>query len=73
MSKKLKIKKLLNLVVSKPENHNMRRKTSIKNEFEFSRKNKHSFIADTKLKVDKVTKKGGKFQNDIFYFKLKYF
>ena len=52
MGKFLKIKKKCNkknLVVSKPENHNLRYKTAIKIEFEFSRKKKHSLIADTKL------------------------
>ena len=38
-----------NLVVSKPEHHNLRRKTLIRTKFEFSRKKEHSLIADTKL------------------------
>ena len=46
-----------NLVISKPENHNLRRKTAIKNEIEFSRKEKHSLIADTKLQNDKIKRK----------------
>ena len=46
-----KRKKLWNLVVSKPEHYNLRRKTPINTEFEFSRKKEHSLIADTKLQV----------------------
>ena len=38
-------------------NHNLRRKTVIKIEFYFSRKNKHSFIADNKLQVDQIERK----------------
>ena len=40
---------MLNLVLSNPENHILRRKTAIKIEFEFIRKKKHSVIADIKL------------------------
>ena len=49
MGKYLKIKKKLwNLVVSKPEHHNFRRKTAIKTKFVFNRKNEHNLlIADT--------------------------
>ena len=47
-------KKLRNLVVSKPENQNLRFETAIKVEFE---KRKHSFIADSKLKFDQIKKK----------------
>ena len=54
---KAKNKEMYNLVLSKPENQNLRRKTSINFEFEFSRKNKHSLITDTKLQFDKVRKK----------------
>ena len=57
MGEYLKIKKMWNLVVSKPENHNLIRKTSIKIEYEFIRKRKHSFIADTKLQVDQIKRK----------------
>ena len=53
MGKYLKIKNnLRNLVVSKPEHHNLRRKTATKTKFEFRRKREHSLIADTKLKID---------------------
>ena len=58
MGKYLKIKKKMwNLVVSKPEQHNLRRKTTIKTIFEFSRKKEHSLIADTKLQVDQLKRK----------------
>ena len=58
MGKYLKIKnKLWNLVVSKPEHHNLSRKTAIKTKFEFSRKKEHSLIADTKLKVDQIKRR----------------
>ena len=43
-----------NLVVSKPEHHNLKLKTAIKTEFEFYRKKVHSLIADTKLQVDQI-------------------
>ena len=43
------LKKLWNLVVSKPEHHNLRPKIAIKTKFEFSRKKDNSLIADTKL------------------------
>ena len=46
--------KIWNLVISKPENHNLGRKTAIEIEFEFNRKKKHSFIADNKLQVDNL-------------------
>ena len=36
MGKYLNIKKMYNPVVSKPENHNLRRKAALKVEFEFS-------------------------------------
>ena len=50
MGKYIKIKKKLwNLVVSKPEHYNLRRKTAIKIRFELSRKKEHFSIADTKL------------------------
>ena len=57
MVKYLKIKKNCNLVVSKPEHHNLRRKTAIKTKFEFSRKKEHSLIADTKLQNDQIKRK----------------
>ena len=64
MGKYLKIKKLWNLVVSKPENPNFRCNTAIKNEFELSRKKKSSFMADTKQQVVQISaeKNGGEFQ-----------
>ena len=46
-----------NLVVSKPEHHNLRRKTAIKTKIEFSRKKEHSLIADTQLQVDQIKRK----------------
>ena len=58
MGKYIKIlKNLWNLVVSKPEHHNLRRKTAIKTIFEFSRKKELSLIADTKLQVDQCKRK----------------
>ena len=58
MGKYLKIKKKMwNLVVSKPEHHNLRRNTAIKTKFEISRKKEHSLIADTKLQVDQIKRK----------------
>ena len=50
-------KKLWKLVVSKPEHHNLRRKTAIKTKFEFSRKKEHSLIADPKLQDDQSKRK----------------
>ena len=44
-------------MVSKQENHNLKRKTAIKTNFEFSKRREHSLIADTKLQVDKIKKK----------------
>ena len=46
-----------NLVISKPENHNLSRKTAVKIEFDFNKKKKHSFIADNKLQVDQIKRK----------------
>ena len=57
MGKYLKIKKFWNLVVSKREHNNFRRKTAVKSKFEFSRKKKHSLIADTKLQVAQSKRK----------------
>ena len=58
---------MLNLVLSKPEKHNSRRKTAIKIEFDFKRKKKHSFIADNKLQVDHIKRKiEAKFNKSLF-------
>ena len=58
-------KKMWNLAVSKPENHNLRCKTAKK--IDFSRKEKHSFIADTKLQVEQVKRKmKAKFNKPLF-------
>ena len=46
-----------NIVISKPENHNLRRKTAINIKFDFNRKKKQSFIADNKLQVDQIKRK----------------
>ena len=74
MSKYLKIKKKSwNLIGSKPEHHNLRRKTTIKTKFEFSRKKEHSLIADTKLQNDQVREKWRQSSISHFYFKIKYF
>ena len=62
-----------NLVVSKPENHNLRCKTAIKIEFEFNRNKKHSFIADNKLQVDQIKRTIELKFNKPFLFKIKYF
>ena len=62
-----KIKKMQNLELIKPENHNLRRKPAIKIESEFSRKEKDSFIADTKPHVDQIKRKmEAKFKKPIF-------
>ena len=51
----------------------MRRKTAIKTDFEFSRKKKHSLIADTEPQVDQSkTKIEAKF-NKPFFLNIKYF
>ena len=52
MGKYLKIKKVLNLVVSKPEHYNLKRKIAIETNFECSRKKEHSLITDSKIQVD---------------------
>ena len=52
-----KEKKLLNLVVSKQESHNVTHKTAIKIGFNFSTKRKRFFIADTNLQVDEISRK----------------
>ena len=49
-----------NLLVSKPEHHNLRRKTAIRTKFELSRKERkkeHSLIADSKLQIDQIKRK----------------
>ena len=46
-----------NLVVSKPEPHNLRRKTAMKTKFDFNKKKEHSLIADPKLQVDQSKRK----------------
>ena len=57
------LKKVWNLVVSKPEYHNLRRNTAIETKFGFSRLKEHYLIADTKLQVDQIKEKnGGKVQ-----------
>ena len=43
--------------MSKPENHGLGCKNAINSICEFSRKKKHSFIADTKLQVDQIKRK----------------
>ena len=56
-----------NLVISKPENHSLRRKTEIKIEFGFNRKKKHSFIADNMPQVDQLKRKTeAKFNKSLF-------
>ena len=45
------------LVVSKPENHNLRRKTAIEIEFDFNKMKKHSLIAGNKLQVVQIKRK----------------
>ena len=56
-----------NLLISKPENHNVRRKTAIKIEFDFNRKKNNSFIADNKLQVDQIKRKvEAKFNKSLF-------
>ena len=58
MGKYIKVfKKMWNLVISKPANQKLRRKTAIKIEFQFNRKKKHSFNADIQLQVDQIKKK----------------
>ena len=46
-----------NLVVSKPKIHSLRNKMAIEIKIEFSRKKKHSFIADTQHQVDQIKRK----------------
>ena len=60
---------MLNQVVSKPEHHNLRRKTAKKTKFEFCRKKEHSLIAYTKLQVDQLKRKMEAKFNKPFFFK----
>ena len=65
-----KNRKNWNLSVSKPENHNLSRKTAIKIDCEFSRKKKFSFSADTLLKFDQIKRKmEAKFNKPFFVYK----
>ena len=74
MGKYLKFKKnVWNLVVSKPEHHNIRCKTAIKTKFDFSRKKEHSLIADTKRQVDQSRRKMEAKFNKPFLFKNQIF
>ena len=74
MSGHLKIKKILNLVLSKPENHILRCKTAKHNEFEFSRKKKQSFIAEIKLQVDQIkSQMEANFNEPLFSYKSNIF
>ena len=66
-------KKMLNLVVSKPENDNLRPRAAIKIELEFGRKQKHSFFADTKLQVDQNYKKQANLNKPFFILKSNLF
>ena len=59
--------KILNLVVSKQENHNLRSKNAIMNGFKYGRKRKHSFFADTSLQIGQIKwKKEAKFNKPLF-------
>ena len=61
------LKNNLNLVVSKQENHNLRRKTAVMIGFKFSTKRKHSFFADIDLQVDQSKwKMEAKFNKPLF-------
>ena len=63
-----------NLVMSKPENHYLRRRAAIKIEFDFNRKKKHSFFADNRLQVDQIKRKvEAKFNKSLFIGKNNYF
>ena len=62
-----------NLVVSKPEHHNLRHNTTIKTKFKFSRKKEHSLIADTKLQLTNIREKWRQSSKSHFFFKIKYF
>ena len=61
------LKKMWNLVIPKSENHNLRRKTTIKTVSDFNRRKKPSFIADNKLQNDQeMGKIEAKFYMSIF-------
>ena len=56
-----------NLVVSKPEHHNLKRKTAINSKLEISRMKEHSLISDAKLQVDQIKRKmEAKFNKQFF-------
>ena len=62
-----KEKKMLNIVISKQENHILWRKIAIKIRFQFSRKKKNFLIADTNLQVDEIKRKmEAKFNKPLF-------
>ena len=64
---KPKNKKMWNLVVPKPGNHNLRRKTTIEINISTSRNMKHSFFANTKLQIDQIKEKTeSKFNKPLF-------
>ena len=50
-------KEFWNLVISKPEDHNLLRKTAIKIQRFFSKKRKHFSFANTKLQNHKIQEK----------------
>ena len=59
MGQCLKIKKIWNLVASKPENHNLTRTTAKKTNIKLNRrqrKKKHFLFADTKLQIDQTNR-----------------
>ena len=57
MGKYLKNKKNCKSSCIKASSHNLRRKNTIKIEFNFNREKKHSFISDNKLQVDQRKRK----------------
>ena len=59
--------------MSKPEHHNLRRKTAIKTKTEFSRNKEHFLIADTKLQIDQSKRKMEAKFNKPFFFKIQIF
>ena len=60
-------KKRSYLAISKPENHNVMRKTAINIEFDFNKKNKFSFFAENKLQVDQIKRKVEAKSNKSFF------
>ena len=44
------------LIVSKPENQNLRHETTVDMNSHINKKKTHSFFANTKLRVDQITK-----------------